>query len=180
MLQALNKNRTSLSQPVSGRLKSPGSRTPLGLSPPCQYPSLGQNAAAAAAAAAHYGQGSSPPCEQVYYPHHTPNMANMAAMQMANSGLLQPVSSAGLNLSHMSPSMQACQLASQNNACALASSSGNGSGYGLSAQPPQAHTSLPSCTYMQSNQSTPYPGHIPSNMSVMNIATTTHFPGPMA
>lgn len=175
----MGKNRTSMSQPVSGRLKSPGSRTPLGVSPTgCQYPGIGQNSS-------HYSQGSSPPCEQVYYPHHTPNMANMAnmaAMGMANPGLLQPVSSSatGLSLSHMSQSMQACQLAGQNNACALASSSGNGSGYGgLSGQPPQAHASLPSCTYMQSNQ-TAYPGHLPSNMSVMNIATSTHFPGPMA
>ncbi len=183
--QVVSKSRTSITQPLSGsggaRLKSPSStpsRTPnpIQISPQCQYP-LPQSTSP-------YLQAGSPSCEQVYYPHHTP-ANSMAAMQMANSGLLQPVSTtsitSGLSLSgHMSQQMQACQLPGQNSACALAqaSSSTQGSGYGLTgAGSSQGHSGLPSCTYMQ-NQT--YPGHLPTTMSVMNMAATSHFSGPMA
>ena len=183
--QVVNKSRGSLSQPLGGGSKSgvrspvSSSRNSLQVSPQCQYG--GQNTSP------YLSSGSSPSCEQVYYPHHT--AASNMAMQMANSaGLLQSVSTAsgllqpgagltaGLNLSHMSQQMSACQLAGQNSACALNSSGSNG-GYGLSGAAAQAHTSLPSCTYMQSNQG--YPAHIAANMGVMNLASSSHFSNPM-
>ena len=106
----------------------------------------------------------------------------MSAMQMANNGLLQPVSTSasllqpvgsGLNLSHMSP-MQACQLGSQNSACALASSSSTSAYGALGGAASQGHGSLPSCGYMQANQA--YPAHLQGTMSVMNMAASSHSP----
>ncbi len=184
--QVINKARTSITQPLSSnRMKSPSTTSsrgaPIQISPQCQYP-LPQSTSP-------YLQAGSPGCEQVYYPHHTP-ANSMAAMQMANSGLLQPVSSAssllqpasGLSLSgHMSQQMQTCQLSGQNSACALAQASSSipSAGYGLAgAGGSQGHSGLPSCTYMQNPQS--YPGHLATSMSVMNMATASHFPGPMA
>ena len=109
-------------------------------------------------------------------------MANSAGLLQSvstASGLLQPGAglTAGLNLSHMSQQMSACQLAGQNSACALNSTGSNG-GYGLSGTGTQAHTgsSLPSCTYMQSNQG--YPAHL-ANMGVMNLASSSHFSNTM-
>ena len=143
----------------------------LQLASQCQY--MGQSASP-------YLTGNTPPCgDQVYYPHHA-SSGGMAAMHMAaNGGLLQPVSSApgllqgaGMNLSQMS----SCQLAAQSSACAMAASSAGGggvNGYGLTP----VHSSLPSCTYMQSNPAA-YPGHLPS-MPVMNFASASPFSNSM-
>ena len=163
----LNKSK---SQTMESKSALSVGRSPLQISTQCQYGSSS------------YLQGGSPSlgAEQVYYPHHT-HSGNM------NPGLLQPVTTAagllqpvgsGLNLHRVSPQMPACQLSGQNTACALAgagnSVSSSSHGYGF---PPQAHTSLPSCTYMQANQA--YPSHLAPNMSVMNIANSAHFAGHM-
>ena len=173
--QVLNKARTGITQPID-KVRSPPTgvhRNSLNIPGQCQYlpqgapPYLG-------------GSTSCMPGEQVYYPHH--------GSITANSGLLQPVSTSSALLqtpSFSSHQLQACQLTGQGNACALAptSQSTGSHGYtGLTGSPTQAHgsslTSLPSCTYMQSSQ--PYASHLTPNMSLMNIATTTHFSGPMA
>ncbi len=146
------------------------------VSPHCQYPGLSQSTSP-------YMQGAGSP-EQVYYPHHNPAATNMAAMQMAaasgsSSGLLQPAVSSMSSLM-ASQQMASCQLAGQNSACALSSSTNQGLGYGaLSATGSHTnHSSLPSCTYMQNQPSahSAYPGH----MGVMNIAPGAHYPGSLA
>ena len=172
--QVAGKSRSGISPIMSGQKgrSPPLGRGSLGLSSQCQY--LPQSASP-------YLQGaSSPSCDQVYYPHHSATTAgNMAAMQMANTGLLQQTTvgssllnsaSSALSLSHMGQQMGACQLAGQNSACALAQGSTSGSGaYGLPGSGNQG--SLSSCTYMQSSQ--PYPSHLSMNL-------TSHFPNPMA
>lgn len=174
--QVTSKSRSGLSPIMSSQKgrSPPIGRGSLGLSSQCQY--LPQSASP-------YLQGAgSPSCDQVYYPHHTTAAAgNMAAMQMANTGLLQQTSvgssllnsaSSALSLSHMGQQMGTCQLAGQNSACALAaqgSTSGSGA-YGLPGSGNQG--ALSSCTYMQSSQ--PYPSHHLS----MNLSS--HFPNPMA
>ncbi len=148
------------------------------VSPPCQYPGLSQSTSP-------YMQGAGSP-EQVYYPHHNPAATNMAAMQMAAAsgssagGLLQPAVSSMSSLM-ASQQMASCQLAGQNSACALSSSTNQGLGYGALSAATGSHTnhsSLPSCTYMQNQSSAhaAYPGH----MGVMNIAPGAHYPGSLA
>ena len=157
---------------TGGTPSSTGSnRSQIQVSPQCQYPGLSQSTSSYS-----HMQGSSP--EQVYYPHHN----NMVAMQMAagsgsSSGLLQPVVTSSLMASQQ---MASCQLAGQNSACALSSSTNQNLGYSGLTTSTGSHASLPSCNYMQNQSSThsAYQGHLASNM--MNIATAAHYPGSLA
>ena len=163
---------SSASSTTGGTPSSTGSnRSQMQVSPQCQYPGLSQSTSPYS-----HMQGSSP--EQVYYPHHN----NMVAMQMAaangsSSGLLQPVVTSSLMATQQ---MASCQLAGQNTACALSSSTNQGLGYNGLASTAGAHATLPSCTYMQNQSSShsAYQGHLASNM--MNIATAAHYPGSLA
>ncbi len=141
------------------------SRSQMQVSPQCQYPGLSQSTSP-------YMQGSSP--EQVYYPHHMQAM-QMAAANSGSSGLLQPVVTSSLMTSQQ---MASCQLAGQNSACALSSSSNQGLSYNGLSSSSGSHSSLPSCTYMQNQSSaaahSAYQGHM------MNIATAAHYSGSLA
>lgn len=157
---------------VSGsktRSPSSSSRTPLQVSPQCQYGSSSS-----------YLQGAgSPSCEQVYYPHNAMNHGLLPSVSSSSSSSSSLLNSTGLNpLSQMSHQMSGCQLpGGQSSACALAQgSTSSSSGYGLGVVGgPQSHTGLSSCTYMQSNQG--YPSHL---TNVMNLSSSSHFPNPMA
>ncbi|XP_052214577.1 T-box transcription factor TBX3-like [Dreissena polymorpha] len=122
-----------------------------------------------------------------YFTHHSPvdRSSSSSFLPVTTSPSLlqhQAAVSSSLSLhslSSMNP-MQQCRLpisSLTNGDCAMRQPVRHNatSAYGLRASPPAQHSSLPSCTYMQTTQGADYSAHLTPNLHMMNM----NFSGPM-